>query len=325
MIHDTLHTFSGTPRQLGRAHGESLREAINASLAWYCEHWWQLDREQLAAKVTPYLLNVRRWAPELAVEIEGIAEGANQPALHIMALNARTELRPHAEALECTSIGVCRGASVAGETMLAQNWDWWHALRGHTARVRLEPAASTATVCLIEPGMVGKIGLSAHGLGVCLNFLSTPNASPQGLPVHVLCRLLLSCATLSEARTLLQTLPHATSAAYLVGDAHGHLACWEAGPDLWHEQTTQTWLTHTNAHMSRDEACMRQTMLAYRLGMCPDRLAVTHLKDALSHPNVLAHDPTSITTLHTIILHSDTRQLAISDGALGDTFETFTV
>ena len=70
MTHDTLHTFSGTPRQLGRAHGESLREAINASLAWYCDHWWQLDREQLAAEAAPYLTNVRRWAPELAVEIE---------------------------------------------------------------------------------------------------------------------------------------------------------------------------------------------------------------------------------------------------------------
>ena len=57
-----------------------------------------------------------------------------------------------------------------------------------------------------EAGILGKIGLNNHGVGVCINILgSSSDGGLGGIPIHILLRLLLqSCQSLEDADALLR-------------------------------------------------------------------------------------------------------------------------
>lgn len=317
--------FNGSPRALGRAHGEALRAQIHEVTSWYQERWWALSDEQLQQQVAPFIVTIKQRSPHLAQEIEGIAQGAAQPAWRIYALNSRTELGPSLEVLECTSVGV-RAARAHGDgIVLAQNWDWWSGLRGLTRLVKLEPTAGPRILTLIEPGMLGKIGLNEDGLGLCLNALHTRAINPSGLPIHLRCRLILECRSWSQARAMLLGGPHAASAYYLVGDAQDQLVGVECTPASSFELATQDYLAHANTHLHDHAPCLRQRIFERRLDMISGELTREHIKDALRHPGVEAtpDEASGVESLHTIVMELKARRLELSDGSRGGPYQTF--
>lgn len=75
--------LTGTPRQLGRAHGESLRQVIHSGI----ERWQDFLAETVSMSFdallarfladTNYRPAIEKWMPHLADELRGIAEGTN--------------------------------------------------------------------------------------------------------------------------------------------------------------------------------------------------------------------------------------------------------
>jgi isopenicillin-N N-acyltransferase-like protein len=157
-----------------------------------------------------------RW-PELAEEVEGLAAGAGQAAAELWAVNARTELLGGTG--ECTLAGRLRGGGV----QLGQNWDWHPDLAASRVVWTVEHDGGWFTT-VTEAGMLAKLGLSSRGLASGLNFLgSTADGGAEGVPIHVLLRLVLShCDTLADALRLL--LGARVSASSCIA-----LAAFEAG------------------------------------------------------------------------------------------------
>ncbi|GLX02401.1 C45 family peptidase [Microtetraspora sp. NBRC 16547] len=175
------------------------------------------------------------WAPELAAEMEGVAEGAGVPLWTIAALNARTEILAVAgtpRAGECSTVVRTGPRTVGGQT-----WDWheeladgWHIQSVHGDRVGFAG--------ITEHGILAKIGLNEAGVGVLFNILGHvedgvddgTDDGAGGVPVHLVARRVLGGATsFSEAIGILSEAPVSASTVVTVVTAE-QAACVELSP-----------------------------------------------------------------------------------------------
>jgi len=194
--------------------------------------------------------------PPLADEIQAIAEGAHVPAELLFAINARTELLSGARPPECTVVGVTPAVSAEHHVLLAQNWDWHPDAAASRLIWRVQTGPGEWFTTFTEAGLIGKIGLSSHGLGLALNILGTVgDGGVGGLPVHVACRLILEgCTNLAAAVGVLLKSRFTASTCFNLGYADGDggsLASVEVSPGgAWYLPPVDGWLFHTNHFLS---------------------------------------------------------------------------
>lgn len=233
----------GTPREIGRGHGEALRDRIASTLGIYSIALARSDAELRAAGAA-VALRIRAFSPELADEIEGIAEGARVEPYRIHVLNARSELMAGVSD-GCTALFAPRAG------VLGQNWDWLALLEPLVAVLRIETRDGMRLATLTEPGIVGKIGCNSAGIGVCLNFVYAPGPL-DGVPVHVVLRDLLHQHDLAAARKRADDAGMGRAANVLVGSAHdgGFDVTWLGRRRLW-TPIRDLPFTHTN-HVGAD-------------------------------------------------------------------------
>jgi len=189
----TLLKLRGSPWEIGYSHGEALADEIAISIEIYKEIF-SLSEPALAKAALAFKKLVCEYAPELGKEIEAIAVGSGQSQELIYALNARSELMSIAVP-ECTSV-------YFPETgVIGQTWDWIDLFEDLYVVLNIEQENGHKLLTVTEPGIVGKIGLSSAGIGVCLNFLGSPDLL-NGLPIHIILRRMLEAKSLAEAKTL---------------------------------------------------------------------------------------------------------------------------
>jgi isopenicillin-N N-acyltransferase-like protein len=134
-------------------------------------------------------------------ELEGIAAGARQDPLELLAVNARTELLSPIAVTECSAIGRLGRDGVT----LAQNWDWHPDLARARVVVTTSPPGHPWFVTMTEAGMLAKVGLNERGVACTLNFLTcSVDGGVEGVPIHMLLRVLLErCGSAADALELL--------------------------------------------------------------------------------------------------------------------------
>ncbi len=197
------------PRERGRAFGEAWRDEIADTVAGYAELFAlkagaavdlaALGREAHAA--------IAGWAPRLAEEIDGIAQGAGLPATHVAAINARTEIlagfgAPHRG--ECSTAVFLAGA----KPLAVQTWDWYDRFASNWLLWTIRLGDGRELQTLTEFGIVGKIAVNSTGLGVHFNLLRhRADRARIGVPVHVV------------ARRAIEEAPDLEAALRLVGGA----------------------------------------------------------------------------------------------------------
>lgn len=239
----------------GRLHGTLAQSQIERSIATYARlfAYCGIDWREAQRRAAGYRSTVENLDAELLAEIEGIAAGAGRGVDEILALNARTEILPpsypgdasrHWQQVqelnrgaglpdwgECTALAVQPLRSATGDTLLAQNWDWLGMQRAAVILLRTRETDGSTCLTFTEAGMLAKIGLNAHGLGVCLNLLrSRRDGERPGVPVHVLLRALLKCRNVAEAIQLAASATHGASSNVLCADRHGDVANLELSP-----------------------------------------------------------------------------------------------
>ena len=276
---------SGGAYERGRVHGEHARDRVGRSLANYAKlfafngmAWEEAQRRSAGFRDA-----IGAFDADLLEEMEGIARGAGRPFSEILALNARTELLPPsfltgADAGECTAIAVAPAASVSGETLLAQNWDWVGSQRAAMIVLRVREGADPACLTLTEAGMLAKIGLNARGLGVCLNILRSVfdragdgvgDDAGGGVPVHVLLRALLKCGSVADAIARAAKLSFGGSSNILMADRGGECASLEFAPrGMRMVRADGATLCHTN-HFLHAEAAGWQASQVPNLSSVP--------------------------------------------------------
>lgn len=231
----------------GRQYGQQASNRIHHSIKAYrtmfevCDISWTNAQQQ----ALQYVGAIEQIYPDLLDELQGIAEGSGIDFASLMALNCRTEILPPdylvrasqqpAESLpdaghisECTALAVARDNN---PVWLAQNWDWVGSQRDALVMVEAHPDDGPAYLTVTEAGMLAKIGLNEHGVGVTLNILRSSNDGQQtGMPVHVLLRGLLGSSDARQASEQAAALQFAGSSNILMADDKGYICSLEMSP-----------------------------------------------------------------------------------------------
>lgn len=207
-----LIEIAGEPRERGRAYGESAREQVGRSVAYYQEAFAVssgLGWDDVLAATAQWRPLVEAAAPHLLEEMDGIAEGAARRPEEILALNARGEIvRSHdsafgaaaaAETDGCSSFALLPAATASGHVYCGQNWDWREATEATVVMVRVVQPPRPTVIMQVEAGQVGRHGVNSTGLALNANGLDGAFGTKPGIPQPVLRRLILDSATFTDA------------------------------------------------------------------------------------------------------------------------------
>jgi len=179
------------PLSRGREFGETWRTRVRAGVDGYRSLFARSGTTDTTGPGTEALARITAWAPELAAEIHGIAEGAGLPVHEIAAINARTEILAGPGAPnECTTLVALGGPR--DEPIAAQNWDWYAGPADNWLEWEIPHADGRRTTTVTEFGIVGKIGVNDRSVGCLFNILHHRlDGGPIGVPVHVVARRVL--------------------------------------------------------------------------------------------------------------------------------------
>ncbi len=242
-------SVAGDAAARGHQHGVALRDKITRCIEIY-DDTFKLADDEVARRAAHFEGVTRAWHPELAAEIDAIAEGSGHPHHWIWALNARSEIMSYtgAQESECTSVWS------PSTTILAQNWDWMASLEPITFVLDATHEDGHHVVTVTEPGIVGKVGMSSAGTAVGLNFLFSPEPL-DGVPVHVLLRALLDARSNADVERLIDTAGVGRSAHVFLANADGLGSSIEyTGTTMWRRDSSTDPLLHTNHFVNGGDA-----------------------------------------------------------------------
>lgn len=228
-----LIEISGTPTTRGRQYGEAVRPQLHAALAYYEAAFGQsagLTWDQVTARAARWLKPVEEYAPHLAEEMAGIAEGAGVGLLDVLALNARGEViydrsfkdmatprRTEEEPPDgCTSFAAYGEASGDGHVYAGQNWDWRAGVADTVVMLRVVQPPHPTLIMQVEAGQIGRQGANSAGIALNANGLGGRFSDAVGLPQTVVRRSVLDQHAVTDAVDVLcRTRAHIASNALL--------------------------------------------------------------------------------------------------------------
>jgi len=231
MAHFPYFEIDGTAYDVGRGHGECLREAIRRQLEEclaVASRQVGLDRERALAWAMDQrprieALGGTAWLDEL----RGLADGARISLAGAIALQVRPGTGSMPEG--CTSLGVSRDASATGLPLGAQNRDLVPAYRERMCVLRLRPDGKPALLMHAVPGELGGVGLNEHGVAVFANSLwARAGRNWQAPPLTR--RALLECGSADQAAERARTMDGPAVGSFLVIDAAGRIRDLEILP-----------------------------------------------------------------------------------------------
>lgn len=209
-----------TATERGRALGEAWRQQIHATWAKYQRFFAAHDLDERVSKEVGQrtLDAVAAWAPALAEEMAGAANGAALEPWQAGALNARSEVlarfRP-ATGGECSTAAYLPDGE---PPRTIQTWDWHHEMPDVKLIWQYQAQPGRTVKTFTEFGILGKVGVTSTGLGLHFNLLQheTDGQSP-GIPVHLVARRILDEAdSVAEADEIIRSATLSASVALTV-------------------------------------------------------------------------------------------------------------
>ncbi len=246
--------LAGGPGEVGEAHGRIHRLPIQRSLEVYGRLFrdfvglgWAVARDEAGR----FEAMIERGFPVMLDEMAGIARGAGVDLLDILTLNCRSEIALTRASGGCSAFSLRRH----GQQWLAQNWDWRHDQLDNVVALRIRGDDRPVLISIGEAGMVGKVGLNAHGIGVCLNAIRSQTCG-EGLPIHVALRKILESPDFDSALDVATRDRVCSPAHFLVASGNGQAVGLEVQPGEPGRIAPRNGIvTHTNHLYAQGAAC----------------------------------------------------------------------
>lgn len=253
---------AGTPREIGRAHGEALAAPLRgflddglARLNHLRPH--PLSPDTLLPSIAAYRVAVAAALPDLAEEVSGLAEGARITEDEAWLLQLRREIMGYSKiptAGDCTTYA--RTAAPGGRTpVLAQTVDLNGNLDDHISVLEIARAGSPRrSLVLSFAGLLGYLGLNSDGLAIGLNLVLGGDWRP-GVPPYLAIRHLLDTAqNVEQALKILAGLPLASSRSLMLCDRERVLYVEVLGAELRVTEPETGEAAHANHFLHPDFA-----------------------------------------------------------------------
>lgn len=223
------------PRARGESHGERWREAIHELAELRIDltvaKSAMRDRDEVLAVARLHLPVLAAYDRDLHEELLGIARGAALSPEQIVVLNHYTDLRDVPREVLAAPIagGEGRGAPEdggctaiylpgRGAPVLGQTWDMHGTAAPYVRVLHIRPrGGADELLCFTLAGCLGMTGLSARGLGVTINNLTSTDAQ-VGVVWPALVRALLREPDAATARDRLFATPLSSGHHYMIAD-----------------------------------------------------------------------------------------------------------
>jgi hypothetical protein len=217
--------LEGTPYQMGKVHGQTLKPEIRELLKRWKEDLVKTYRVTAEAfiknllKKTDFQPAIARWTPGLLDEVRGIADGAGVDFDTMYAYQLIDEIWAINEDLglsKCTSIAA--GKRNGNPAYVAQTLDIPAFYHGFQTVLRLrDKREDLETLVFTIPGVVAANGLNGRSVAVCVNAVTQLAYSPKGLPVAFVIRGILRQKSYEQAVKFLQDIQPAAPQNYVIG------------------------------------------------------------------------------------------------------------
>lgn len=341
---DLTH-LHGSRSAIGLAHGHCHGERIRRSIHVYdrlFQDFVGLDWAAARTEARRFLPAIERHFPAILDELEGIARGAELDIDDLLALNCRSEISLTRASGGCSAFALHND----GSQWLAQNWDWRADQFDNVVALHIAGDDAPPLVSIGEAGMVAKIGMNAHGIGVCLNAIRSRTCG-DGLPIHFALRKILESRDVAAARQVVEHDRVASPAHILIASANGQACGLEAHPGVPGEIPARNGrVTHTNhlyaetltAHLEDFPRPDSHTRLQRLDSLLDQPLSASHetLFDLLSdhhgapmaicrHTNHAQPEAERMETLFSVVMNLGERRLYLRHGYPCQASETMTV
>jgi len=223
------YDFSGSPMEIGRQHGESLKEEIHELydklLHFYTDYTPSSDERSIVGFAGRYIESTQKHALDLIEEIDGIAEGAGLSFEKVFFMNCYDEMAYYNELKDqvngCTLFLANGRATTDQRTYMGQGWDMEQFF--YPVIISISPEKSSTNpklIMLTHPGIVGGAGINEHGLTLIWSTVKAVDET-TGVPVTLLIRKVLQGKNLNNAVHTLLNTPRASGYNYIVGNIYG--------------------------------------------------------------------------------------------------------
>lgn len=216
--------IEGSPFDRGYQHGSAFRPQIQELsrkvLPRVLLRIGDLSNEALLDEASAYVLFVEQYAPHLAEEIAGIAQGAQitTPEAYLLQLRPELSEQPDAAPAGCTTIAIPSSKSDSGNPMIAQNVDLSSELEPFGTMLEMVSETGAKILAWTLMGTLGQTGLNSFGIARCGNGLYCPGWK-HGLPLSVLFRLVLEQRSLADAERVVREGPRTKGNNFLMADS----------------------------------------------------------------------------------------------------------
>lgn len=238
----------------GVAYGEAHKQLIALHLESVVDRAQRrknLSESDLFERSRLFEPFVRSEVPDIADEIDGIAEGAgiDRDAAWLLQLRAEvSRVDPGNLPAECTSFGVGPSRGARG-TIAGQNADLPPFYQQVVVLIRRSIPGKPRVLTLTPAGQIGWHGMNTAGVAVFANFLYSDGWRP-GVPRYLFTRIALESATARHAASRLANMHRGSSRNLLLADEEEvfdlELAVNEAG----YFESVDGIVAHANHHVS---------------------------------------------------------------------------
>ncbi len=307
---------SGTPYEIGFAHGEGAKDIIKYSIDTYKAMFWDysgISWEKACEYARTFIPAINEYDADLMEEMRGVAEGSGYSLDDILALNVRSEIVLQGSQVDealtdgCTSFVFTPYITDSGHLIIGQNWDWKKSIQNGCIKLHIKQQNKPDITMITEAGIIGKIGFNSAGIGVCLNALGTTmKTKGVSIPLHIALRGVLNSSTLSDAIRSSTKMPLACAAHFMLGSANGEGVSLEMGAGEFDAAyATDGYLIHTNhfyhprmdnikdtTRVSLPDSILRLGRMRTMVKHLLDKVSIKHMmKDHASYPDsICRHD-----------------------------------
>ena len=180
------------------------------------------NRKRYRAQAREFIDNIKRYYPEGLEMLTGIAEGARVNFDDLLFLNVVPEI-----SMRCTAIAAAGGETATGEPILAMNADEHKGTEKYEIMLDLQPDTGYRYKVASMAGVLYyNFGMNEKGLTLTSEFLwlKIDPTIKNRMPMLLYFSILNRCATVDEAKELLESLPNfGVGTAVYIGDSEKFL------------------------------------------------------------------------------------------------------
>ena len=171
-MHTRFITVTGSPKERGEQIGQLLQKQIETNYINQKDFYWEKQRyryEEWEEQAFHYISAIKKWAPEVLEEMEGLAEGSNLDFKQILALSTAYEKSFDRNLVsdKCTSFLLSPKVTKDKNVIIGQTNDECFREWLSELDVVIHHIEDKKEVLLYtHPGIPAYMGINNHGLAV---------------------------------------------------------------------------------------------------------------------------------------------------------------